>query len=520
MTRSACAAGRWLAAVVLVGMLQVSAAAAQAASVWLGADGRPSASAVDALRLLAEAPADGLVAQDYQAGALALQAAALQDATGADEAQAFTRLLDAALQRFAGDLQRGRVDPRALGFRVPTRDGKAPDVAAFVRDAASRGQLPQALAALRPTLAQYGKLREALARYRALASAGPFEMLPAAAPARSLKPGAAYAGAAALQRRLIMLGDQPADAPAPQGYYGIALADALKRFQARHGLDPDGILGAATLAALNVPLDQRVRQIELALERLRWLAELGQQRFIGINIPMFRLWAWEPAAPAPSIIEMDVVVGRALNTRTPVLFDRMRYLVFRPYWNVPSSIVRNEVLPGIARDAAYLRRHDMEIVRSFDETAQPPLAPSAENLALLRQGMLRVRQRPGPKNSLGAVKFIFPNDDNVYLHGTPAVQLFARARRDFSHGCVRVQRPLDLAQWVLSDQPQWTRQRIEQAMAAAAPLRVNLSEPLPVILFYVTAMVMPSDQQLHFAADIYGHDARLAQALARQRPAL
>ena len=231
---------------------------------------------------------------------------------------------------------------------------------------------------------------------------------------------------------------------------------------------------------------------------------------------MFRLWAWDPAAPADASISMGVVVGRALNTQTPVLSEEMRYLIFRPYWNLPRSIVRNEVLPALARDPSYLQRNDMEIVRGAGDDAQA-VAASNENLAALREGGLRLRQRPGPKNSLGLVKFIFPNDADVYLHDTPATQLFGRARRDFSHGCVRVEDPVALAQWVLKDEPGWTRERIKAAMAGTSPLRVDLTRALPVILFYMTAMVMPADQAPHFADDIYGHDTRLARALATRR---
>ncbi|MEO7127618.1 MAG: peptidoglycan-binding protein, partial [Rhodoferax sp.] len=290
MTCSTTVACRWLGAAALLGVLLLLGPMARAqpadpTSVWLDGGGRPNASAIDALHLLADAPADALVAEDYQAGALASQAAALQRTAPADgpQAQAFARLLDASMQRFVRDLHSGRIDPRSLGFRIKARGGATMDFGAVLHDAAARQQLPQAVLALRPTLAQYGLLRKALARYRAMASRASFGPLPTIAPARSLQPGAAYVGAAELQRRLIMLGDQPADAPAPQNQYSMALADAVKHFQARHGLDADGVLGPATLAALDVPLDQRVRQIALALERLRWLPDLGKQRFIGIN---------------------------------------------------------------------------------------------------------------------------------------------------------------------------------------------------------------------------------------------
>lgn len=503
----------WLALSLM--LLPLPAAAGGTPSVWLDSTGRPNAIARDALQMLTDAPADGLVAQDYQARELALQAAALGRASEATAASAldFERALGAALQRFLNDLHRGRVDPRSLGFRIEQRDRTTVDVAALLHTAAREGRLSQAAATLRPRLGQYGRLREALGHYRTLAADSSLGLLPAIAPAKALKAGDAYAGTVALHRRLVALGDLPADTQPPDRY-AAALADGIKRFQERHGLNADGVLGGATLAALNVPLTQRILQLELALERLRWLPELGSEPIVGINIPMFRLWAWDPTAPTAPVVDMNVVVGRALDTRTPVLSEKMRYVIFRPYWNVPPSITRHEIVPALARDPGYLQRHDMEIVRGSGDDAQPVNLSNTENLALLRQGVLRVRQRPGPKNSLGRVKFIFPNDDNVYLHDTPATQLFGRTRRDFSHGCVRVEKPVTLAQWVLRDQPEWTPERIDAAMAGPSSQRVNLARPLPVILFYMTAMVTPSDHAVRFAQDLYGHDARLVRALA------
>ncbi|HYN64986.1 MAG TPA: L,D-transpeptidase family protein [Candidatus Limnocylindrales bacterium] len=511
---------RWLRTALLLPLLALlwlagPTRAAPADPVWLDAADRPNASARDALRLLADAGADGLAPRDYRAAELAEQAAALDAAPGAEAAPqpAFERDLDAAMRRYLHDLHLGRIDPRALGFRVARPGAAAPDFAALLQAAAAAGRLPQVVAELRPRLGQYAKLREALARYRVLAADGSLGRLPVAAP---VKPGEAYRGGAALHQLLVALGDLPADAPPPTDCDDAALAEGVRRFQTRHGLAADGVIGRATLAALNVPLAHRVHQLELALERLRWLPDLGARPFVGINIPMFRLWAWDPAAPAGASISMGVVVGRALNTQTPVLSEEMRYLIFRPYWNVPRSILRNDVLPALARDPGYLQRNDMEIVRGAGDDAQV-VAASNENLAVLRQGGLRLRQRPGPKNSLGLVKFIFPNDANVYLHDTPAAQLFGRARRDFSHGCVRVEDPVALAQWVLRDEPGWTRENIQAAMAGTSSLRVDLARPLPVILFYMTAMVMPADQALHFADDLYGHDTRLARALASLR---
>jgi murein L,D-transpeptidase YcbB/YkuD len=293
--------------------------------------------------------------------------------------------------------------------------------------------------------------------------------------------------------------------------------EGVRRFQIRHGLEPDGVLGKGTQAALRVPVAWRVRQIELALERLRWLPDFGARRLVAINIPMFRLWAWDSVPNDAPTLAMDVIVGRALSTQTPVFDEEMREVIFRPYWNVPGSILRNEILPLLERDPDYLRRQNMEIVRGPGDNAQQ-VETAADNLGLLRQGRLRVRQRPGPHNALGLVKFVFPNQENVYMHGTPAQTLFSRSRRDFSHGCVRVENPVALAEWALKENPEWTRDRIVSAMAATQSARVRLPRPIQVILFYTTAMVMPEDGTIHFADDIYRHDARLDRALAHSNP--
>ena len=418
-----------------------------------------------------------------------------------------------AMRRYLRDLHAGRVRAKALGFRVGTSTDEQID--ADLRSAVAAGQLQPLVDRLTPPLAQYRQLRVALTLYSALAAAPTGPALPLVA--KKLSPGDAYAGATALRERLIAFGDLAADAPPASGHYDDTLAAAVRRFQQRHGLDDDGVIGRGTLAALNVPPAARVRQIELAMERLRWLPHRSGRPFIAINIPMFRLWAWDAgAAESSPALGMGVIVGRALRTQTPVFADQMTHLIFRPYWNVPRSILRNEVLPAAERDATYLARHDMELVNGQGDDAKP-VAATPEALEAARAGALRVRQRPGPKNSLGLAKFIFPNDDNVYLHGTPARELFARSRRDFSHGCVRVEDPAALAQWLLKDQPAWTPERIAAAMNGAAPQRVDLGAPVPVILYYVTAAVMPEDGRLHFADDLYRHDAALERALKAPR---
>ncbi|WKB55522.1 L,D-transpeptidase family protein [Eleftheria terrae] len=462
---------------------------------WLDGQGRPSANATAALALIEHAAAEGLEPDDYRPEVLAGKPLA-------DAPEEWDVALSLGMLRYLRQLHFGRVDPRTLGFRLPAREHEH-DFAAGLDEALRQEQLPAAAQALVPPLAQYRGLRDALQRYRAVAAqqaamgwSGP---LPADA-----------GEAAALSRvRLQALGDlapAPLSTDAPGHVPDAALAAAIRRFQIRHGLPPDGKLGTATRAALDVPPARRARQIELAMERLRWLPHLQGRPFIAVNIPMFRLWTW------PAALEMDVIVGRAVKTQTPVFTEDMRYLVFRPYWDVPASILRQELLPALRRNPSYLARQDMEIVSGAGDQAQV-LPAGPDTLALLERGLARVRQRPGPKNALGQAKFIFPNDHNVYLHSTPAPALFGRSRRDFSHGCIRVQDPVALAQWVLQDQPSWTRARIEAAMANDGPLRVDLNRSIPVIVYYVTAAVMPQDGGLHFAEDLYGHDRRLEQWL-------
>ena len=484
--------------------------------LWVDAAGRPDHSAHDALTLLSGAADEGLDPADYRQGQLDRLTATLESESPLllRDLASFDVALSSGMLRYLHHVHSGRVDPHTIGLRLSV-PADHHDFAALLRSAVADRRVIEAVADLRPTLEQYGALRTLLTRYRSLAADATLEALPPFAAV--VHPGESYAGLGILSRQLAALGDLPAGTPSPAGStaYEGTLVEGVKRFQVRHGLESDGVLGKRTQAALRIPLAWRVRQIELALERLRWLPHLGDERLVAINIPMFRLWAWDSIPPSgvPSL-GMDVIVGRALSTQTPVFVEQLREVIFRPYWNIPRSIARHEILPILERDPDYLRRQNMEIVRGPGDDAQA-VAGTAENLALLRQGALRVRQRPGPRNALGLVKFVFPNQENVYMHGTPAQELFSRSRRDFSHGCVRVEDPVALAEWALKDRPEWTRDRILSAMTGTQSLHVKLLRPIQVILFYTTAAVMPEDGTIHFAEDIYLHDARLDRALAR-----
>ena len=420
--------------------------------------------------------------------------------------------LSLSMVRYLRHFHRGRVKPNDIGFlmTLPPDDH---DQAILVREAA-QGRVKETIATMAPPLVQYRALRSMLPRYRELAGDAMLAAFPAP-PAKAVKPGGQAPSLDLVRTLLMAVGDLPAGTAAlanPTLYEG-EVVEGVKRFQTRHGIVADGVLGRTTWKALGVPMSWRLRQIELAMERMRWLPHLGERAFVAVNIPMFRLWGWDsvPETGMPNF-EMGVIVGKALNTRTPVFLDEMKHLIFQPYWNVPKSILQKEILPILRRNLGYLDKEDMEIVDGQGDNAKP-VAPSSEALDRLAAGKLRLRQRPGPKNALGQVKFMFPNDENVYLHSTPAPELFDRTRRDFSHGCVRVEDPVALAEWALKDQPRWTREKILEAMAGKPSLVVPLTRPIRVVLYYVTATVIPKDNSIHFADDIYDQDPILDKAL-------
>jgi murein L,D-transpeptidase YcbB/YkuD len=465
------------------------------------------------LAALAGIDAHGLVPDDYDAARLAIERTSLHSAPQPATVARFDVALTLAALRALRDVRLGRIDPRLVGFDydVAPKEIDLPRALRAARDGEVPG-LETALAASEPPFGAIRRLLHALARYRALAAAGdPAPLPPLPRGRRKVAPGDDWEGLEGVAVRLQAFGDlDPSQAPAPATRYAEPLVAAVRRFQGRHALEPDGVLGAGTLAALGVPASARVRQIELALERARWLPPLGAHPVVIVNVPLFRLWAWDPERPDASL-QMKVVVGKSMGHKTPLFSGRLDHVIFRPHWLPPHSIVRRELLPQARKDSGYLAREELEIVDRGDERA-PAFPPTPENLAAVARGKLFLRQRPGPKNSLGLAKFIFPNPSDVYMHGTPATALFERARRDFSHGCIRVEDPTALAEWALHGSPGWDRARIEKAMATGPPLRVDLARETTVFVFYDTAYVDP-DGTIHFAQDLYGHDARLDAAL-------
>jgi murein L,D-transpeptidase YcbB/YkuD len=487
--------------------------------VW-STGARPTAAAGAAVDVLRSAEERGLHPEDYDAEALAQRFGEL--AAGGLPSARDVAWFDAALSigifRHVSDVHIGRVNPIRLAIGINVERKKL-DLAQILRDAIARGRVAEMVRDAEPRFVQYRNLKAAYARYRALAEDS---TLPTVAAPRGVRPGDSFDQAAALRRRLAAFGDMPEGAGAAPGavgaLYDSTAAAAVARFQERHGLAPDGVLGPATLAAVNVPPARRARQLELALERIRWLPALDAGPFVVVNVPSFQLYGFDSLPPdgAPALT-MNVVVGRAeLGRETPLFERNMQYIVFRPYWVIPRGILRREILPAVRRNPGYLTRNDMEVYSGSGDSGLA-LTATAANIARVARGALGIRQRPGPRNALGLAKFIFPNDHNVYLHGTPATDLFSRARRDFSHGCIRLEDPPRFAVWVLRDPGKWSLEHVRRAMDGPPSRRVNLARLLPVVIYYATAIVRP-ERGVEFYDDIYGHDARLERELAKGYP--
>ena len=371
------------------------------------------------------------------------------------------------------------------------------DPLTHLEKALTGNRITDSLRELSPRASEYAGLKKALAEYGALQARGGWQALPQTL---KLKPGDRSPHIGALATRLAASGDFRGGPPAA---YDASLQEAVKVFQRRHGLTDDAVIGREVVTEMNVPVEHRIAQIRMNMERWRWLPRDLGDRYILVNIPEMRLDVYE-GEKVP--LTMRVVVGKP-DTQTPIFNDEMTHLVFSPYWNVPPGIAADETLPSVMRDPGFLARNNMEVV----DASGSAVDPSAVDLG--NPSRYRFRQRPGASNSLGLVKFMFPNQFNVYLHDTPADSLFERATRSFSHGCVRVAEPVALAKYVLRDQPEWDSARIEAAMQAGEEKHVKLKAAIPVYLGYWTARVRP-DSTVQFRKDVYGIDQRLTVKLA------
>jgi murein L,D-transpeptidase YcbB/YkuD len=489
-------------------------------SLWWVKGMEPTQQAQQMIAVLLQAEQKGLSADDYDGPRWNDRLAKLKPATrqpSEADVVKFDLALTVCTMRYISDLHIGKVNPRHFAF-VFDDEPMRYDLAEFLKDhVVGASDVADALTQVEPSYPGYKRTIKALQTYVELAKKDDGEQLPPAPAKKAIVPGDAYPGIPRLARLLRLMGDLPpnVDVPADQTIYDGPLVEAVKNFQRRLGRDPNGRIDAQTLADLNVPLSHRVRQMQLTLERWRWLPGSYEKAPIVANIPEFRLRAYDKNFNVG--ITMNVVVGKAYGGHnTPVFSDTMEYVVFRPYWEVPYSITKGEMIPHIVADPDYLAKKGFEVVDGkqnvvADGTATPDV------LAQLRAGKLFVRQKPGPKNALGLVKFIFPNSYNVYMHDTPAAELFAQSKRDFSHGCIRLEKPAELAAWVLRDNPGWTPERIRAAMNGSTTQQVNLAHPIPVLILYATVIVL-EDGIVHFYDDIYGQDAGLDKTLTKGYP--
>lgn len=472
--------------------------------LWL-ADGALTADARSLVDLFGRAGQEGLEPHDYYVAELA---GPLASTSGAET----ELLMSAAVMRFATDIQAGRFDPGRLGEDVDYERKDVPGPA-FALIAAASPEPAAYLTGLAPDSPAYDDLRGILAEYRALADAGGWSAVP---DGPTLEPGDIDGTRTiALRRRLAVTGDYASTLvgpPAPA--YDPALVEAVRRFQSRHGLETDGVVGPRTRRALNVTVEQRIDQIVASMERWRWLPDDLGDRFIMVNLPGYQLRIVDEGR---LVRDMDVIVGLA-DRQTPLFSSELTWLEFNPTWTMPISIAIKDYLPKLLDDPTYLATHGFRMFAGWQNDAAEIEAAYLDWEAI-GEGIkyFRIRQEPGPSNALGKVKFMMANSFSVYLHDTPSRGLFSRSRRAFSSGCVRVQDPIWLAEYLLSDTARWTDSFRAEVMGGWETTRVNLDNPMPVHLAYWTAF-RGDDGRINFREDIYGLDAATRTVLTEVRP--
>lgn len=376
-------------------------------------------------------------------------------------------------------------------------------IAILILFAAGCAPTPKPARVPTPTGPALSPMAKALADYRVIAAKGGWPSVPSGP---KLLRGDVGERVALLRQRLFVTRDLTRGRESD--IFDDDLEAAVQRFQLRHGLEPDGSIGKETLEALNVPVEMRIRQLQLGIERQKELSTKLGDRYVAVNIPDFRLNVVDNGRP---VLGMKVVVGRRRQWQTPLLSSRIKYLILNPKWNVPAGIFEKELIHNLRKDPTYLSRHNMAVIQTSGERADPSLIDWTQVSG--KNPGLRIVQREGAGNSLGRIKFMFPNPHDVYLHDTPQKKLFARDMRALSHGCVRVEQPMDLAVYLMKDSPEWSRERIESAIASGRNRNVSLPLPIDVHIIYVTAWV-DSQGTVNFRNDIYGHDERFARQLA------
>jgi murein L,D-transpeptidase YcbB/YkuD len=453
--------------------------------------------ATEALQVLRSAREHGYAPDVYDEATIVQMHEAIEksEKSAADRSERlaeFDVTLTAALLTLGRDVALGR--PNAVDARWKPRR-QAPDIAGTLAQAVD-GDLKSWLQAVRPQHPEYAALQKAFVDLNGQKEKGGWPVVPPG----EYKRGKAHPSVVILRQRLTAGGQLTGDAATNNSpVFDDSVDGAVRAFQELHGIKATGTVDKATLSAMNVPIDHRLRQVALNMERWRWMPDDLGARHLLVNIPYFHLVARENGKP---VMDIRVVVGKVGN-ETPMFSDEMETVVFSPYWNIPDSIKQGETAPAVAKDPAYLERNNIEVLRGT--TPVDVSSINWEDPAELRQ--LAFRQRPGANNALGHVKFLFPNEYDVYLHDTPADSLFERSGRAFSHGCVRVEEPEKLANYILREYSDWDGPKIINAMHSGDEQHVKLKETIPVHIVYFTAWV---DEKggLHFQPDIYGYDAK------------
>lgn len=489
-------------------------------AVWTERDStdqyrKPLAHMDELIHALQTADLEGLSPDDYQVSRLVTLRETLWNRKARrdiDDRQLADAdlLLTCMFLEYAADLASGRVDPRSIDRQWVEKPRDLDFSGALARALGGEG-INKVLADVAPKHPEYRALGSVLSAYRGIQATGGWPAVPARL---TLQQGVDHPAVPVMRRRLAMTGDFGPQSPAAlddrRTHFDEPMARAIANFQTRHGLKATGVLTPETAAAMNVPVEHRMQQIAINMERWRWLPDDLGNPHLRVNLPAFRL---DIRDGDRIVMSQRIIVGKT-GTPTPIFSDEMQYVIFSPYWNIPEQIVRNETIPHAISDPGFLARNNIEVVGTSGGAIDPS---SIDWTNAASDRSLHFRQKPGADNSLGLVKFIFPNHFNVYLHDTPADALFARVERDFSHGCMRVEQPFELAQYVLRDQPQWTADRITRAMHAGREESVTLSRPLPVHVVYFT--VMPYENgAIQFRDDLYGYDA-VQMRLTGMRPA-
>jgi murein L,D-transpeptidase YcbB/YkuD len=457
------------------------------------------------LAAIEESRADGLDPEDYHhAGIRALQERLADNADPALRAE-YDLLLSDSLIRLGYHLLIGKVDPVSLDGNWNMGRMLDLDVLLQLSSAIDNGTVDTLIAGFRPQATVYHDLKRALSDYRHIQDAGGW---PAIQEGEALKEGMQDPRVQRLRERLLVTGDLEAQSAASE-IFGAQLDAAVRRFQARHGLAADGVVGAGTLAELNVPVERRIDQLRVNLERARWVLHDLPNEFVITDIAGFRV---RYIRDSEIIWDSRAQVGKAYR-KTPVFRDRISYIEFNPTWTVPPTILRNDILPAIRRDPGYLEKKNMVVLTQQGSPVDPA---GIDWTQYPGKGFpYLIRQQPGPTNALGRVKFMFPNKHLVYLHDTPSKSLFERSERAFSSGCIRIEHPFDFAELLLQDKPGWDRAKIMQVVDSRQTTRVNLDEPVTVMLLYWTAAVEP-DSTVRFKRDIYARDDAVLDSLNRE----